>query len=482
MSTTDKQKELTKAPWQRVLFYLGIAQILAGGGCLFALAKGRMTGPDWLRTAAFVILVVGGLLWYISMMPREQAVEWVKSGAFALVVALLIRWPLAEPYRIPSGSMETTLHGDPRFGRGDRVLVNKWVYGVRYPFMNKRIWQGTAPKRWDIVVFKAAEKNASHGTLVKRIVGMPGERVHIPGDGRVYINEEALTPPEELKEVLRYTAPPRMPLLPNKSVDEMMPREKTMLYGIRPEDEFSLIPEGHYLVLGDNSAYSRDGRYFGWLPKDHIVGRVAGIWWPPSRWSDFTGFSKTFTFRVLMFLLGLATIARLFLGRSWVVRRGKGRKLDHLFINFASLGLRLPFTSYWLMRWGRVQRGDWVLYAPQHDDLPSGVMLMGRVAGLPGEQVSFEDGELRINGEPPTDASRFPELDWTLKQPEAVYGRSKNKKYQSVPADHYFILSEEVPTEDEMPCDGRVLGWTPHARVLGKATFCWWPITRWRKL
>jgi hypothetical protein len=66
-----------------------------------------------------------------------------------------------------------------------------------------------------------------------------------------------------------------------------------MRYGILPDDAYSLVPENCYLVCGDNSANSADGRFFGWLPNDHILGRAFCIWWPPSRIRDFTGFSRT---------------------------------------------------------------------------------------------------------------------------------------------------------------------------------------------
>ena len=149
--------------------------------------------------------------------------------------------------------------------------------------MNKRIWHGQKPQRWDIVVFKTIEENAQHGTLVKRVVGLPGERVEIkateedverarlqgrrPLYGTLFINGEKVAIPDFMPDVPGYT----------------IATHPGMCYGVRPEEEFAVVPEGHYLVLGDNSANSRDGRYFGWLPEDHIVGRVASVWWPPQQ-------------------------------------------------------------------------------------------------------------------------------------------------------------------------------------------------------
>ncbi len=130
------------------LYTIGGATLAILGGTL--LLAHRFTGvglPDWLYYCAVGALVLGIVEWSLGRMSPDAAWEWNKSLIFALGLATLIRWPIAEPYRIPSGSMETTLHGDPAFGKGDRVFVNKFVYGVRYPFMNKRIWQGKAPGR-----------------------------------------------------------------------------------------------------------------------------------------------------------------------------------------------------------------------------------------------------------------------------------------------------------------------------------------------
>lgn len=246
----------------KVMAYIGPAVVAAG---MWFMQKGntvRPTGTEWMWYAGLVMAVCGAVVWLTAGMGKTQLFEWSRSALLALGLALVIRWAVAEPYRIPSGSMETTLHGDPGFGKGDRVFVNKWVYGIRVPFMNKRLYEGHPPRRWDIVVFKTVEKDAIHKTLVKRIVGMPGERIQIKG-GRVYADGVPLEPPPSMPEKMYYTSP----------LDG--------IYGVQPADEFSVVPEGHYLVLGDNSAQSRDGRYFGWLPRNNIVGRVAAIWWPP---------------------------------------------------------------------------------------------------------------------------------------------------------------------------------------------------------
>jgi len=286
---------------------------------------------------------------------RRNAVGWLT----VIVLILGIRWLLFESYRIPTGSMEPTLHGDPRFLRGDRVAVNKLIYGPRVPFMNKRIFKLAEPSRWDIVVFKTVEKNAVHKTLIKRVVGLPGERIHI-AEGKIWVNGAPVEPPEALRDLLHYTTTlaqdegqvkqfvlqvakqnVRSKLLnpDNFTVQDLYQQLGTireglgsrdpaaltsgevdallgaltpvswdivhqlfamhqellypLRYGILPDDEYSLVPENHYLVCGDNSADSADGRCFGWLPNDNILGRAYCIMWPISRWRDLTGFSRT---------------------------------------------------------------------------------------------------------------------------------------------------------------------------------------------
>lgn len=300
------------------------------------------------RVVDFVKVLTGPWTW-------RNAQGWITI----ILLILVIRWTGCEPNSIPSGSMEPTLKGDLRLWRGDRVAVNKLVYGPRIPFTTKRIFHLYEPQRWDIVIFRTVEKNAQHPTLVKRVVGLPGERIHI-ADGKICVNGKPIEPPEALRGVLYYTdklsrtddavktfvlylaknVPRPADLNPshqgaqallidldrlhktlgNTNPETLSPGERDALlkdvgklsmevarelyekkqtelyplqYGIRTEDEYAVVPADCYLVCGDNSGDSLDGRYFGWLPNGHIVGRAFCIWWPISRWRDLTGFSKT---------------------------------------------------------------------------------------------------------------------------------------------------------------------------------------------
>ena len=396
--------------------------------------------------------------------------EWVKSIAIAILLAMLIRWPIAEPFKIPSGSMEPTFFG------GDRIFVNKHAYGVRFPFNGFRIpftrktiwysenwlWKGPPPQRWDIVVFKSAEHAVEHDTLVKRIVGLSGERVQIRG-GKLLINGRPVDLPEGMPPV-EYTQAPG-----------------SYGFGLKPDEFHSVVPEGHVFLLGDNSAHSRDARWFGWMPEHHLLGRVSSIWFPVSRWRDFTGFTHAWWWRGSFLLLGVYLFTRLFLGRSVGVH-GEGlmgliQRGEHVFIRFA-LGVPIPFTRHRIGRGRDLKRGEVVLYRiPRRvkDELP---LLLGVVAGLPGERVSIEDGKVHIDGNRITKPLVFDEAVFSADGRPGKYGISKKKEFSHVPEDHYYLLAQ---ANGDVP-DSRALGWVPRSMVIGPAAWVWWPVTRWRRL
>lgn len=289
-----------------------------------------------------------------------------------ILFILFIKGCILDQYTIPSGSMEPTLKGDPRFFMGDRVLVNKWLYGPRIPFTTRRLWKWADPERWDIVVFRSIEPDAEHPILIKRIVGLPGERVQIR-DGKIHINGEVVEPPEAFREHLQYVSeleftpverkrqflrlaqvneplpilnrhhPPVIKMYEQmaqlhpvvKDVDVLALSDEEvealcgdldkqvynllgdiftfvqpeMHYGIREEEKFSRVPEGHVFLLGDNSTHSLDGRMYGWVPQNHLYGRAFAVWWPWSHRQDFTGFSATWWGKLLLYGIPALLIA-----------------------------------------------------------------------------------------------------------------------------------------------------------------------------
>lgn len=205
-------------------------------------------------------------------------VEYSKSFFPVIFVVLVIRSFIAEPFRIPSSSMM------PSLLIGDFILVNKFSYGFRLPVLNKEIIAVGKPKRGDVVVFKYPGKYAGDpaaGTdYIKRVIGVPGDTIRYI-DKIVYINDQ----PVEQVPVGSYQGvgqgEPMTGAL--RSVEKLPGREHEILqlpYAAAPlplGDTFT-VPEGAYLVLGDNRDNSEDSRFWGMVPEQNLVGRAFFIW------------------------------------------------------------------------------------------------------------------------------------------------------------------------------------------------------------
>lgn len=189
--------------------------------------------PDWLRLT----------------------IDWAVTILGAVAVVLLVKAYVVNPYRIPSASMEPTLHcARPESGCearfSDRVLANRFIYRLR------------DPRRGEIVVFdvpRAAELRCGQGgTFVKRIVGLPGETIEVRvqnGQGFVYVDGERLREP-----YIR--------------ADRREPASRV---------EPTKIGPGQYYMMGDNRGSSCDSRFWGTVPRGNIIGKVFATYWPPNR-------------------------------------------------------------------------------------------------------------------------------------------------------------------------------------------------------
>ena len=184
--------------------------------------------------------------------------EWVESFVIALVLAMFIRTFFIQAFKIPSGSMRMTLI------EGDRLMVNKLLYGPQipfgsnrfYPFKIKRLPGFSHPQRGEIIVFNyPLEPNRD---FIKRLIAFGGETVEIH-DGDVYINGKLIKIPV-IKNIFYYNNGP---------------------YGEAGKP--IKVPQGHVFVLGDNSASSSDSRFWGFVPESHIIGRAEIIYWPINR-------------------------------------------------------------------------------------------------------------------------------------------------------------------------------------------------------
>ncbi|MFQ5952363.1 MAG: signal peptidase I [Candidatus Omnitrophota bacterium] len=186
--------------------------------------------------------------------------EWIKPILIAAVLALIIRTFVIQPFKIPSNSMYPTLKP------GDRIFASKFIYGAKIPFTNIRLPKVREPEFGDIVIFLSPVEKKKY--LVKRYIAGGGETVQIK-DGNLFVDgEEKFILVEEEKNTGSET-------------------QRRVFYFAReaygPEGKVIRVPEGHFYVLGDNSANSRDSRYWGFAPEKNMVGKAFVIYWPIRR-------------------------------------------------------------------------------------------------------------------------------------------------------------------------------------------------------
>lgn len=183
----------------------------------------------------------------------RRALEYVVIVAVAVAVALAVQAYLVKPYFVPTPSMAATLRP------GDRVLVDRVSYRVH------------APRRGDIVVFHAPGDGAV--TLVKRLVGLPGETLQVRG-GSLYVDGRRLSEPYVHRTGGRPDA-----TTPGEPVDGGTMRRPWSL--LKPYT----VPADSYFVMGDNRAESSDSREWGVVPRDRLIGAARVVYWPPGRWT-----------------------------------------------------------------------------------------------------------------------------------------------------------------------------------------------------
>lgn len=195
-------------------------------------------------------------------------VEYARSFFPVILVVLLLRSFLVEPFRIPSGSMMPTLLA------GDFILVNKFTYGIRLPALNTKVLEVSEPVRGDVVVFRYPKEPSVD--YIKRVVGLPGDTVSYYGR-QVYVNGQIARQQQEGT----YTATGAGFLAGAELRKEKLGdvQHNILIINGRPtvEGEFK-VPAGHYFVMGDNRDNSNDSRYWGFVPEQNLVGRAFMIW------------------------------------------------------------------------------------------------------------------------------------------------------------------------------------------------------------
>lgn len=201
--------------------------------------------------------------------PRETTVEFLASLAAVLVTGLFIITFILQAFEIPSSSMEDTLL------IGDHVFVN------REQFAPKTSWMPILPyrdiRRGDIVVFLSPAEPGLY--VVKRIIGIPGDRIHLI-DGAVYRNGDKLTEPYVMHKGPIAYDPYRdnFPAVPPSETYNVSP-EWQLLMRTHIEGQDIVVPKDSYFGMGDNRDVSLDSRYWGFIPKENVIGRPMFIYW-----------------------------------------------------------------------------------------------------------------------------------------------------------------------------------------------------------
>lgn len=206
-------------------------------------------------------------------------VDYARSFFPVILIVLVLRSFLYEPFRIPSDSMMPTLV------HGDFIFVNKWRYGLRLPVVNTKVVDIGMPERGDVVVFRKPSDPSL--VLIKRLVGMPGDTVQVIGT-EVRINGK----PSRI-EVGELYSGPKSEQYPFTQVGEEHlgdAAHAVLLVQTRAglEGEWR-VPAGHYFMMGDNRNNSQDSRYpdVGYVAEGNIIGKAEAIWLsfdPDRRW------------------------------------------------------------------------------------------------------------------------------------------------------------------------------------------------------
>jgi signal peptidase I len=292
----------------------------------------RMISAETLDFSLVLLIlsVATGLVWGIDTLffrkPREAAlakvvpkdtplpepgtVDYARSFFPVAFIVLLVRAFIFEPFRIPSDSMMPTLLD------GDFIVVNKYAYGLRWPVINEKFLQVGEPQRGDVVVFRYPPNPSVN--YIKRLVGLPGDRVEVHDD-RLIVNGEVVPFESAGKfndgcyanvglgveklgshnhKVMHCRTPdhwhtPAEFAMRGRPVPPMACNRKRLAESAGgyicldtpPEGGndlndhvFEVVPEGQYLMIGDNRDNSEDSRVWGFVPEQNLVGKATRIW------------------------------------------------------------------------------------------------------------------------------------------------------------------------------------------------------------
>ncbi|HVN99549.1 MAG TPA: signal peptidase I [Steroidobacteraceae bacterium] len=282
-----------------------------------------------------LVLLVSGVVWIVdrallaparqraaqqanaagAVLPLPVTVDYARSFLPVAALVLVLRGFIFEPFRIPSDSMMPTLE------QGDFLVVNKFAYGLRIPVLNRKFLDIGEPQRGEVVVFRYPPHPEVN--FIKRVVGLPGDTVRVRNDQLIIngvpvpMNEQGryndgcyqnMRLEEEVLGAHRHQVlscrtsgglfADKSPAC-NRDMDHSYLCVENTEEGLPDANDTTydrVVPPGQYLMIGDNRDNSSDGRVWGFVPEDHLVGRASRIWLnlPLGRsgWPDWHRFGK----------------------------------------------------------------------------------------------------------------------------------------------------------------------------------------------
>jgi signal peptidase I len=196
-------------------------------------------------------------------------VEYAKSFFPVLLIVLVLRSFLVEPFQIPTGSMIPTLEV------GDFILVNKYAYGVRLPVLGTKLVDVADPERGDVMVFIPPHVNSYY---IKRVIGLPGDTIRYE-DKRLFVNGE-LIGEEFVEDIVIDTNLGELAGTLHQETINGVEHATQHISGVNRQRSRTIwvIPNGHYFMMGDNRDNSSDSREWGAVSEKDIVGRAIAVW------------------------------------------------------------------------------------------------------------------------------------------------------------------------------------------------------------
>ena len=204
-----------------------------------------------------------------SLSQEPVVIEYAKSFFPVLLIVLVLRSFLVEPFQIPTGSMIPTLEV------GDFILVNKYAYGVRLPVIGTKIVEVADPDRGDVMVFIPPHVNSYY---IKRVIGLPGDTIRYE-DKRLFVNGELISE-EFVEDIMIDTNVGPLPgTLHRETINGVEHATQHITPVARQRSRTTwVVPNGHYFMMGDNRDNSSDSREWGAVPEEDIVGRAIAVW------------------------------------------------------------------------------------------------------------------------------------------------------------------------------------------------------------